>query len=388
MNNIKAIEFLGDEGVGRTYADLKEAHGINFRFSQDGNKVSLNYDMIASKYGDPVAEQCRGLVLNARTMQVLCRPMDRFYNAGDFHAATVDWADPGLRVYEKLDGTMVAVYHDGEKWCCATRSVPDADIPIKAGDLEIGDATFADLFWAALHTTLCMPLETSAQDWFESWQDKGLTYVFELTSPHNRIVVEYLKAKVTLLAVRHTATGREGKPELYDFPTPRTWKLDTPEAVAAFVNSCLPHEMEGAVVCDSQFRRVKVKSKAYVMASKCAAGVGTSLRSALEAATLGKLDDVLPLVSDAMRQKLVKLQDDLHSYTIRTDVMVAAYSGKAADRKEYAGLVMGSKVQWKDVFFKLYKANISTADYIRQLAESGKLSDTTLDSILKDVTGD
>ena len=114
-----------------TFQQLEDEHGVCARPNATGDKFSLNYDQILVKNGDPVAEQCRGMVVrphefefmdfmeaftqrgwkNTRVgeVDVLAWPMNRFYNHGDAAGAQVDWSDPGLRVYEKLDGTMMVV---------------------------------------------------------------------------------------------------------------------------------------------------------------------------------------------------------------------------------------------------------------------------------------
>jgi hypothetical protein len=71
----------------------------------------------------------------------------------------------------------------------------DAEGPVN----DIMDITFADLFWTAMKKT----------DFYDITLPKTLTYIFELTSPFNRIVTKYNETKVTLLTVRSNISGRE-----------------------------------------------------------------------------------------------------------------------------------------------------------------------------------
>ena len=157
-------------------------------------------------------------------ISVVAWPMNRFYNHGDPTAANIDWNDNRLRVYEKLDGTMCVLYWDHvcDRWHVATRSVPEADVPINKGNIVVGDITFSELFFIALHKTLLEYSTTSCSasvqcdsnvnrfvvnqspevSLFLSTLNKGITYVFELTSPHNHVVVKYEEPRVTLLAAR------------------------------------------------------------------------------------------------------------------------------------------------------------------------------------------
>ncbi len=326
----------------RTFQQLEDEHGVCARFSSDGSKASLNYDMILIKNGDQLAEQCRGMVIRPTQfpfhtfgddwksavvgeVDILAWPMNRFYNHGDVNGAAVDWSDPDLRVYEKLDGTCMIVYWDPlqKRWHAATRSVPEADLPIRKDHMEIGDMTFSELFFRALRLTR-EAMEGQALDWEPSDFDqvvhlnKELTYVFELTTPFNRIVVKYDVPRVTLLAARHTASGKELPIEslntLNKVGRPKTWNLRSPAALEAFVNSADPALLEGAVVCDSAFRRLKVKNKAWVLSSKAKDLVTVSRRSALLAIIQGEIDDVLPLVEKDIAVELTRMQCALAEY--------------------------------------------------------------------------
>lgn len=198
-----------------SFGDLFTEHGVNVRPSADGSKFSLNYDQIEAKNGDPIAECCRGLVIRpikhdaidscyngaVGEVEVLAWPMNRFYNAGTPAGDVVDWSDPGLVVSEKIDGTCCILYWDPQyvQWCVATRSVPDADVVIKNGDVVHGDMTFSKLFWVAYNNTVkdsdgkIIGIENVGLN-------KEFTYVFELTSRYNRVVVDYDEPKITLLA--------------------------------------------------------------------------------------------------------------------------------------------------------------------------------------------
>src|SRR5271169_1119614 len=102
-----------------TFGDLARDHGVYASFSKSGHKFSLNYDQIEAKEADPLAQECRGLILSAHgrafdyqakeingrlnydhispgETHVLAYPMKRFFNHGQGSAATIDWADPKL----------------------------------------------------------------------------------------------------------------------------------------------------------------------------------------------------------------------------------------------------------------------------------------------------
>ena len=114
-----------------SFKELQEQHGVYASFSKSARKFSLNYDQIEAKESDPLAQECRGLILalefgqfvqgieiNGRmnydhitpgATRILAFPMRRFFNYGQGSAAQIDWSDKNLSILEKLDGTLVIV---------------------------------------------------------------------------------------------------------------------------------------------------------------------------------------------------------------------------------------------------------------------------------------
>ncbi len=393
-----------------SFQQLEDDHGVCARPNATGDKFSLNYDQIMAKSGDPVAEQCRGMVIRPTQwdwavfkddwkmpvvgdIDVAAWPMNRFYNFGDAASHQIDWNDPELRVYEKVDGTCIIAYWDSHqnRWHAATRSVSEADLPIHLGDMQIGDMTFSQLFLKALILTR-EELSGKPVDWVVDGPDKvihlnkELTYVFELVSPHNQIVVSYPEPRVYLLAARHTASGVELPIEelrLEHVRRPRTWPLKDAVAVGAFVNSMSPSELEGTVTCDSSFRRQKIKSIAYVLAHKTKDNVTASPRNALEAIIHEKLDDVIPLVPKDVGDKMLKMQDDYARFCRNIDRNFAVFKANAAgSRKDFAQNVIASG-DWTAPYFNLWEGRSDSGrGWIRNAAEKGKLSASSLDIIL------
>lgn len=405
-----ALQFL----TTHSFQDLEDVHGICSRVNATFDKVSLNYDQILSKSGDPVVAQCRGLVIRPRDISflklpdwksrivgaadVIARPMDRFYNRGDTNAAPVNWSDKNLRVYEKLDGTMIVLYWDGlhNRWHAGTRSVSEADLPIQKENLQIGDMTFSGLFWHSLWDTLCelgyVDPHAPAEGAYDAVKDflnelnKENTYVFELTGPHNRVVVKYDKKRVYLLAVRNTASGHEQPIENFSssmFLHAQKWSLHDPVALVAFIETCDPSKFEGAVVVDSNFHRQKVKSAAWAFSSRAKDMVTTSPRAALECIISSKLDDVIPLIEADLAEKLLHIQDTFIRYCQRVDARFLEFKAEAGtSRKRFAELVMLSG-DWTAPYFNLWESRApSMLEWVRKTLESGKLSHSGLDVII------
>jgi len=331
---------------------------------------------------------------------VLAWPMHRFYNHGDPSAADIDWSHPTLKVYEKVDGTCIILYWDPmhEKWHCGTRSVPEADLPIQVNHMEIGDMTFSQLFLKALIATR-EELSGKPVDWEVTGPDKvihlnkELTYVFELVSPYNQIVVTYPASRAYLLAARHTKTGKELPIEtlrLEHVRRPKTWEIRDVAALSCFVDSASPAELEGAVVCvqvGDAFKRQKVKNKTYVLAHKSKDTVMSSQRNALEAVIREKVDDIVPLVPREVQDKLLRMQFAFGQYCKDIDKRAEDFRAEAnGSRKHYASLVTTCG-DWTAPYFNLWENRAKNArEWFSSVCANGKLSDSSLDTILSKLT--
>lgn len=381
----------------RSFADLKTAHGVKTSIARSHPyKASLNYDQIEAREDDPLACQCRGLVVATRDgsplptegpvgdLVVLARSFDRFFNLGQQHAAKVDPAHPETRVFEKLDGTLVIVYHDPQagEWCTATRSVPDADMPVDG----FGDHTFRTLFEHALGEHLGF-------DWarFVRPLIKGVSYSFELTTPRNRVVVDHGPPSVHLLAMR-LACGAEVCPyseyqHLAIAPVAPSHPVSDIAAVLRLVNSRAPTTGEGVVMRGPapHFHRVKVKSAAYVAAHRARDSACASPRALLHVVLEGQEDDVFPLLPENVRAEGERLRDRLRTWLAEVDTAATQLRARhGVDRKGYA-LAVQREGLWIAPMMSLWQGQATDArGWIeRSKRQDGSWADSFLDALLE-----
>jgi len=96
----------------------------------------------------------------------------------------------------------------------------------------------------------------------------GWTFMFELTSPYNRIIVPYKETKLFLLACRDPQ-GVEHTPEwaakefALTFETPHVYPLKNIDAVLEYCKAVDTNDREGVVIQDANFNRVKIKTDHY-----------------------------------------------------------------------------------------------------------------------------
>lgn len=218
------------------------------------NLVLLKYDQIESPMGDPLVKQCRGLILDeANNWQVVSRPFDKFFNYGEGHAAKIDWST--ATVQEKLDGSLIQLYWYDGAWRVATSGSPEASGPVN----ELG-YTFSELLfkvWDELGYNL--PPDSL----------KSHTFLFELMTPYNRVVVRHKSNDLKLIGVR-SLDGVETHPLAFvkvnnlNWSVVREFPIATIDEVTDTFSSMDPLHQEGYVIVDGEFNRIKVKHPGYV----------------------------------------------------------------------------------------------------------------------------
>ncbi len=391
-----------------SFDDLIKEHGVYASFSKSGHKFSLNYDQIEAKESDPLAQECRGLVLaceNGVSLSsqflnlpgtkashthlcpgktvILAYPMNRFFNHGQSTADYIDWSDPNLTVLEKLDGTLCIVYWDKftNLWCVATRSVSEADLL-----MDNGLFTFRTLFEKAVE-------ETSKQSfqYLTDHLDKKTTYCFELTTPYNRIVVNYPNNGVTLLAARSLTTNREIDIDhvvTIGIPHVQAYKFTTVEKTLEWVSSLNPMEHEGVVVKQGE-KRNKVKNPAYVAYNKVRDALATSPRNMVELILSEKDDDVIPMLPEEIVKNLQQIKIGLQAGIRRHDdayqfAKSAADMVNPGDKKTFAILVTKNKDLWTAPFFQMFDGKASNMkDFIKNNRKDGTWGNSFLDKMLE-----
>lgn len=269
--------------TGGTLAALAEECTIKaVRHRAYPNLVLLKYSQIASDMSLPIVQECRGIILDeADQWRVVSRGYSKFFNYGEPNAAEIDWAT--ARVQEKVDGSLCSVYEYAGTWHVATTGNPDAGGPV--GDSAF---TFAELFWETLGIYL-------GEDWDTApWEKSDWCYLFELTTPHNRVVVNHLTAGLTLLGVRDRVSGQWVKTTdtvmARVVPVVREYPLQSFADIQATFNGMDPLAQEGYVVVDALGRRVKVKHPGYVAIHHMKDGM--TPKSLLEVIQRGEVPEV------------------------------------------------------------------------------------------------
>jgi hypothetical protein len=157
-------------------------------------------------------------------------------------------------VSEKVDGSIAVLYWYSGEWHVSSSSVPDGSSAITK------DTTFAELFWEIWKNNgYMLPI------------NKNFTFVFEMFTPRNTIVVKPERETIVLHGVRNNETYEELDPAVvakqHNWESVTVYEFSSLESMLAACNQLNPAKQEGFVVRDAYFNRIKVKSAQYVALS-------------------------------------------------------------------------------------------------------------------------
>lgn len=230
------------------------------------NVAIFNYDQIKSDRKNKIVQEARGCIINVDKFEYVCRPFDRFFNYGEDCAANIDWST--ARIEEKRDGSIIKLWLNEvtETFQFSTNGMIDAN------DAMIDDLTsFMDVI-----------KRTEAYRIVEANYEKllaGITYIFELTSLSNQVVIQYNEDKMTLLGLRENLSGKYLPESIHQFESVSTF--DVPELenifdkksdknldllMESFRKNNLPTNIEGFVIKDAHGNMIKIKWQWYVEA--------------------------------------------------------------------------------------------------------------------------
>lgn len=262
--------------------------------------VLLKYTQGASDFTNPIVKECRGLILDTRAdYQVVSYGFNKFLNVGEPGADEIDWST--ARVQDKEDGSCMRVSFWKRKdiWLWSTLST------INAWDTKL--SSFGSNF-ASLPT--CVAEQSYAGMCESILFQKGIrlgklshdhTYIFELCTPWNKIVLNYPEPKLYHIGTRDNLTLEEVNVDI-GVEKPKEYPLhsltDVLDAAQALNRNGEEVSKEGFVVVDANWRRIKVKSPLYLIKFH-AVTTSLSLKNVLEIELRGEKGEVMSCFAES-----------------------------------------------------------------------------------------
>lgn len=358
---MKILELMN---TNPNWMEVIQSAPYNITIKNDGEYYLLKYNQLSSDFNEEIVRECRGSIFRLDDSEwiCVCHPFDKFGNYGESYTPEIDWEN--AYVYEKVDGSLMKMWYDRDKWHLSTNGTIDA---YKA-EMDAWGKTFGEYFEYALEQFYGMTIGM-----IETFMDKDNNYMFELVGPQNRLIVEYTQPCVYFLGVRDRLIGdKEYDPSLDGLSRfiqlPRMYNLTSIEECLEAAAAMSSNE-EGFVVCDADFNRIKIKSAEYLLAAHLHNNGVITPRRIIRMLMNDQIDDFLaycPQYADDVNDIIISIKNFVESMEAEREASLP-YCGLTA--KEFWAAI--SSFKFKDFLTRCHKDSTLTAkEYIKYNLES------------------
>lgn len=281
-----------------------------------------------SHHNMKIRRECRGLIFDTETGNLISRPYHKFFNVGERDETDINKInlyEPHV-VLEKLDGSMIRPIPTKEGFRLATKA-GITDVAMNA-EVFIGDnMDYVDLIRGLI--------------------EGGMTPIFEWVSRKNRIVVDYPEDQLILTAIRDTVTG-EYVPyaemveiaEHAGIPVVKAVDGLAVQNINLFVKQVREwDDGEGIVLRFDSGHMVKVKADEYVLRHKSKEQISQE-KNVLQTILSDSVDDLLPLLTQEDANRLKEFQNafwaSVLDLCIDMDHLFQIGIKKYSDKKDFA----------------------------------------------------
>ena len=333
------------------WEELLTAEPYCLKISRDGGYIMFKYNQVFSDFNIPLVREARGIIFRESNWECVCHPFNKFGNYGESYCPNINWETASVQ--EKVDGSLIKFWHD-DGWHISTNGTIDA---FKANLNDVKYQNFGQLVLDAIRSAF-----PNEHDFF-NMLDPKCTYMFELVSPYNRVVIPYDETKLYFLGIRDMDDGEERNTEESDvsmfFSIPKRYPLHSLEDVQKAANA-LPWDQEGYVVCDENFNRVKIKSPSYVMAHYARNNNIISTERLVQIVLNGEQDEFLIYASDYADElhEVEEVMRKIANNSVASMKILFGASYEFANRGEYAREVMKYPAYMKDFLFRCFDDRI------------------------------
>lgn len=301
----------------------------------------------ADPVGSAIRRECRGLIFDTETGNLVSRPYHKFFNASEKDETQlnkINLYEPHI-VLEKLDGSMIRPIPTKEGFRLATK----AGITDVAMNAEV---FIADKPHYAIFINMCI--------------SRDATPIFEWCSRKNRIVVDYPEDQLILTAIRWNGDGS------YVSYIPmkgicERWGIPIVKAIAGGdetdIQKVVDHirkwdDGEGVVIRFDTGHMVKVKADDYVLRHRSKDAINQE-KNVLQTILDDTVDDLVPLLTpeDAHRVQAFQSAFWMALEDVGTKVH-DLYRGidNGQDQKEFATVAVPSvRPKYQPFMFRLRK---------------------------------
>ena len=324
------------------WEELLTQDPYNLKISRDNGYIMFKYNQLSSDFSIPLVREARGIIFTESNWQCVCRAFDKFGNYGESYVPELDWNN-GVSVQEKVDGSLMKIWHWTDGWHLSTNG------SIDAFHTETQDAfysTFGLLFERALKE-----YEYNSFEEFVDTLEYGFTYMFELATEKNRVVIPYEGYHIYYLGQREMITMQECdyREVFTDIEVPKIYTMNTLQDVEDAAEN-LPWDEEGYVCVDEDFNRCKIKSPAYVRAHYARNNNVISTKKLIEVVLNNEIEEFCIYCSD-YKDKLFEIQSKMEKVKQKAIEYFAKHLFSMSNRKDFSQSIKDVPEPYKSFLF-------------------------------------
>ena len=353
--------------------ELKEKYPDIFITEEESSPYVLFRYSIGCDFNDPLVQEARGIILDKNTGEVACWPFRKFGKFYEPYADKIDWES--ATVLEKLDGSIIKLWFDKykEKFVFSTNGVIYAENAYVTSDK---DTTFMELIERAANYDDLLAIINA-----ENVLDKNKTYIFELVGADNKVVINYDKPLLYHIGTRNNITGEESDDDI-GIIKPTKYNVSTLDECIELANSMSEDEngvttncaVEGFVVVDKNWNRIKVKSSIYQILHNIVAGSEVSRYNLIKMLYDNTIDVYsvsrnFPELAVFIKYYDYQVSEYIHEANRIINVTRKLYEDSNHDRKTVANLIKDHP--YSGIAFNAID-NIDTLDEILDRRKEGK----------------
>lgn len=296
---LKIINFIREHN---NWEELLSSPPYSLSIKRKDTLILFKYSQFDSDFSLEIVKEARGLILEDKTWNVVCYPFKKFFNYGEAYADEIDWKS--AEVTSKEDGTLIKVYYYNGKWRVGTNSTIDAE-----------DATLNSPYYKNFKELFDVAADNCKFDFDKL--NPNYTYLMELCSCYNTIVVPYEQTKLFHIGTRNNITYKEIEVDI-GVTKPQRYELYSLEDCIKMAET-FDFKQEGFVVKDKNYNRIKIKSLDYLKAHRLSNNSNINIEHAIDMIRTNEIEEFLsyfPFYTDfildtkAKIKKLVSIVND------------------------------------------------------------------------------
>lgn len=344
------------------------AYPYNLKISRDNGYVMFKYNQLSSDFNNEMVREARGIIFKEGEWEFpVCHPFNKFGNYGEGYAEDIDWNT--AVVTQKIDGSLMKVWWD-EVWHISTNGTIDA---FKA---ELNNAKITNYGQLFLEHFIRKSLDFED---FLKGLDINRTYLFELVSPYNRVVIPYEEVQLYFLGYRdkndsaivpfHKAFDSICFMKNYCIELPKYYPLHSLSACIEAAKN-LPWDEEGYVVDDADGNRVKIKSPAYVVAHHTRSNGDITIKSLINLILINETEEFL-IYANEYKDLIQEIKEKMQKIAaVHEEALASIKKIECDSRKEYAEIVNKYPSYIRPYLFANYEESLSFKEYTQKWNES------------------